>query len=1332
MTPSTSLSILHLLPTLVSLLLFLLSLPTASAASISNFSIPFSTWGPQPINSTRLAHVNATVYNGTLPPVNYSLPTLRLAGTLTVTGTYTTNTALMQLCYPFMIDMINARGGVLYNGSNYLLSLTYTSDDSSPNYLQLIYSQWLNDPTIAVLLTPANDDQFKQLLPLMQGTQRVWMNFIDADPANFVTHYPYVYTVINTKDSVPVAAIDTINQRAILYAQQVQAGAVTAPANSFISPYGLTSICMYTHNDTAQIELCLGIREWINSTNAARAAAGAGQADMARLVVDVFWGIAAATTDQTLYTTTFNQCPDGVDLLVVCGETNVGDFSAVAGALAATQLRPKAAYTSSTLPGFTASNSTMVGQWNGWVTHGGVPLTGSVTLPDATFSSKTAFANAWQAYYGVAPSNQQSVYPAGFEYIKGALAITASLNSTDLRQAFLQLNGTQSFASVVSFDPLTGANVDSKTVAQQVVGASGVQTFVAASGLLYPVNWPWSRIQLGDALLTSQSTTTIVIGAVMAVLGCWVGQIIVEQAVFVRRRGGWYQLWLLLVAVAVSGAGVWCAQFTMTGALTVTIPNNGQTLPISWALYVAILALLPAILICWLGLIVLMQDVENLTVQSKKTASVAQEVRQQRKEAEEEKRKRAALSSSAHLVHLKDSMTWKVGLGAALISVSIWLSRVVLLFDVSLQATWQASSVAWVISAIIALFLIWPAMLMYYHALKWRVMAVFMLAAAVLIDWQVHIALGSFIYASTVLSTPSPLYTVLISSTTISLICGIICAVTCFGFVGLQFSRMKLSRNGLAVLVASLESVINKQRAVQKALQADVAAAREQADELARIIECINILRPIPKEYAFALASQANTSTLISLFDQTQSLAAGTASSSTVSAHPRESSNFGVGPLMKPSTREKVIVEARNPRASPTPNARPSANSIVAIAAKAIALPEADDETGSRREGEEADDAVHPICAVNEPSSPSPVKRHRHSAVETEADSAREKGEEPNETTTATHRTEGQRASITTRSSSPPPAAEPPSIPTLESAYQAEPSSLSLTHVSSNTDRQDHLERCKHFEVDVMQALADHLNYHSAGGHPPSSNTSDSRSSVLRRSSITESAEFSLFVPSINGQKLAIKGSAWPVPSLSQLLQHPVCVELLKDELERLRSVENLIFYLHALRYRKLLQQPKARKAIAHFMFDTFIAEGSEQQINLSTRHRDAIQADLRQGREDGCTAALFLEAEREVCVLMETNMMKGFSGTVKHRLCVWLYHAVDMGKALGGEGRGGGGGEGGRGKSGLWEAMSKTGGRLQQVEMSRTAPLSSTGGERATLHESLHEAVRGVRPSVE
>ena len=1232
----------------VSILIFVISMLffcSSASASSSTFSIPFHTWGPQPINSTRVQFVNSTLYNGSLAPVNYSLPVLRLAGVITQTGAYTTNTALISQVYPFMIDMINMKGGVVYNNQSYLLSLTWATDDSSPNYLQLLYSTWLNDPSIALFLAPTTDYQYQTLLPLIQATNRTFMNLIDSDPNDFTSDYPYTFTSVQSKDKTALLTMSTINAGAQLYARQVHDGEVLPAPGSRISAYGLTSVCMFTHNDTASIQVCTGIRQWINSTNSARAAAGAAVSDMISMMADVFWPLASTSTDQSLYTSTFYQCPDDVDLLITCGETTATDQAAISAALQTTQLRPKAAFSISQLPGFDVTNATMITQWSGWISYGSPTLSHPATLPNPTFFTLASMISCWKTYFSssAALTNQQSLFPSAFEMIKAALYLTVSLSSPDLRSAFLALNGT-TYVRAVAFNPITGVNDASITSPVQIQSDRGLVGISLATPIIYPYPWPWSRIQVGDELELAQSVTSIIVSIVIVVLGCWVGQIIVEQAVFIRRRDGWYKAWLALVAVAIGIAGIWCSQFNMSAAVTVTLPVTGTVLPIDWSLWVAICAAIPAVVLSWLGLIVLMQDVENVKAESKKQRTgVAHLARQARKDAEDAKRKKAALSNSAHLVHLKESTTWRVMVGGLLVCAAMWLSRYILWSVWSVQATWQPSSGAWAISILLSIILICPAMLMYYHAMKWRTPAVFLLAFALLIDWQVHVNMGKFVYASSVLSTPSALYTVPLSSTAVALITGIICAITCFGFVGLQFSRMQLSRNGLSVLVVSLESVINKLRANLEHSENEVLKTRKQADQMAKIIECINILRPISKEYAFALATQVNTSTMATL------------------------------------------LSVSNPR-SDSSASRPNANSILALTKKATTtqgLEEEEDERTSQQKSSAQEEVpggseVPTTLPTVEPSSAS--KRPMLGG-----DSSQELVQ-PKRTSdilvTKLGKKRPWRHAARRLSSQGSSTAIHPIRHGEKLSSSGVETTESITHVDSGTKQMDHTARCRQYELDVLAVLTDLLNYRKDPQHPLAIQVSTTRNSKID-SDVSETAEFSLVVPSLgtvfmNGRNSITRNmktgqeqtslSQWRIPPLRQLLQHPICVEVIKDELERVHSVENLIFYLHSVRYRKLLYSGKVRGVIANHLYQTFIAEGSEQQINISTRQRDKIASVIKKQKDEACTADLFQEAEREVEILMETNVMKTLSGTQKHRLCVWLFHAVDIEKVVGSE----------------------------------------------------------------
>jgi hypothetical protein len=145
-----------------------------------------------------------------------------------------------------MLDSINAKGGVMVNNQSYLLSLTWVDDGSSSQYLQFLYSQWLNDPSISLLLSPPTNDQYHIILPLMQQSNKTFINLADTDPLNFLSHYPYVWTPTQPKDLVPLPTMNQIDARAQLCYQQVEAGQAQPPSGAYVTLYGITSLCMYS------------------------------------------------------------------------------------------------------------------------------------------------------------------------------------------------------------------------------------------------------------------------------------------------------------------------------------------------------------------------------------------------------------------------------------------------------------------------------------------------------------------------------------------------------------------------------------------------------------------------------------------------------------------------------------------------------------------------------------------------------------------------------------------------------------------------------------------------------------------------------------------------------------------------------------------------------------------------------------------------------------------------------------------------------------------------------------------------------------------------------
>ena len=1348
------------------------------------YSVPMNTYGPAFNNPAIIAHLNSTYYASSLPSLNLSWPVVQMAGVITLNGQYNTYATFMQQLYSFMVDMINAKGGVVVDGVPHLVSITWASDDSSSPMLLYLYQLWMNDPQYSIFLTPTQDPQMIVLNSLLLGSNRTFFNFFASDAADFTAHYPYVWTLLTTRDQVPVPSMGLLNQRAQEYHNDVESGAVQLSyEGETTSRWGIQTMCMYTHYDSAQLLSCGGIRAWVNATNLARLTAGATEEELIVVEQDVLWNIASTAVDQDLYYSTINLCPDHVDLLVVCGQTTNADASAVSAALAATQLRPKAAFTTSTLPSYTSTNNTLATQWPGWTSLGSYPANPANLPGPPTYSTLSAFARDWASYFNVSVSGLSTItllYPSGLEIVKAALNATLSLSSDHLREAFLSLEGN-TYIRNVRLNNQTGINDASVSALAQMQLHLGLVVPANVSQIVFPYSWPWTRVQIGDSLLLAQNSTNVIIGWVLVMLGCWVAQIIVEQAVFVRRRGGWYKVWLGLVATSLGGAGIWCSQWAMASAVSLTKPGDSSPLPMSFSLDVAVLAVLPALILTWSGLYMLMRDVEdNSAAATGMHNSAAHIARQINKEQRAEKRKRAALSHKAHLYHLKDSMSRNVLGGSLLVAVAVNVTRVTLWYNWSVQASVASAAAGWVVSVIVAVVLLCPALLMYFHALKWRTLAVFMLSGAVMIDWQVQLYTMTFKYALNVLVTPSSLYTLLLSSTAVQVITGIITAVTCFGFIGLQFSRMQLSRNGLSVLVASLENVINKHKAALQEEQHQSGYLRLQADELVRMLEAINLVRPIPKEYAWALASCSNTSTFRQQADQ---VAVGHASSASAVGSPVQtfdrlsSSITHTTPVSAVTSRTALIITG-----SPTP-ARSTSNSVTAGKANAIIALTQKDKDGTGIDEDNLADAQQGTIAAHHSSVsdtqsdsgtstptaagimiPSPTVSHLNTSpsgstagsmmrdspamsinstnfkvgwMENSTVAKQPEDSEDGNNVVTELRAGGRSSIVSTRSShatvqvapphtvvSPSSSAQsvkrdslPPNQPLVvqETRVDVEPSKTSESanslSVSAQVSQIDHHSRWKQFETDFTNLLHQQAQHATTAALEHPHVADGSRGSV---SSVTGKGRGGQ--PSGEELEFTMGAAIKNKPTLVELLAHPVCVELLKDELERIHSVENLVFYLHAVRYRRL-QTAKTRRMLASLIFDTFIAENAEQQINISTRQRDAIQAQLKRRGDDVATPQLFHEAEREVALLMETNVMKTFAGSAAYRLCTLVMAAIDVDKATGkwaDERRGlasGGGGDGWGDDVRTSMVGSSQGSRKHSMEPSR-APSSMNGKE--------------------
>ena len=793
-------------------------------------------------------------------------------------------------------------------------------------------------------------------------------------------------------------------------------------------------------------------------------------------------------------------------------------------------------------------------------------------------------------------------------------------------------------------------------------------------------------------------------------------QIIVEQSIFVRRKGGWYQLWLFVVALALGGVGIWCAVLMSASALTVSKPNNGGSLSMSFSFEIAMLTWLPAILLTWCGLMVLMADVETNTVTGASRASQAQQTLREQKEA---KKKRAALSNRAHFFHLVQAISWRSLVGGVLVAAAIGITRSVMWYIWVQDASFRSAGWAWAVTTLINVVGVPLAMLMYFHALRWRIAAVFLFAICVMVDYQVQLAGLTFYYEPGAKSLPSSLLSADIDATIVNLIAGIIAAFICFIFIGLQFSRMRLSRNGLSVLVASLESLINKQKD-QLRTEADInSQLRSQLTAALRLVEHINIVSPIPTEYAFAMASSAQLETFQALYAMPLAGVGAMAGRASHATSMMTGGRSGHGSANGVGERGKMLGAARVSNTSKQHVSHASKQMLVEEVAEL-----AEHSAGNHKAGDAAEpEATHKADGTQSasPTTQPFSERHGDAAVRTAGSGSRKvapvqslmnsmSGSLAVDTdSTEAEDTVDDGMMLPSAISNAVAAAISPRRKATEAGEIGSPHGVSFTMRMNNSA----VVSPTHSAISPPNTLnqpAGPASPVSSGGKGPSFNrsaqqyrTNEDELTAAMDAQLAYKEGLALASPKNNhngstslaspkGRKIGGMGGPSPAednsfdlnmpllglkatdsvhplaatPTLQQLLSHPICVEVLKAELLTIHSVENLIFYLHAVRYRHV-QSAKLRKLLAVAIHDHFIRENAPQQININTRQRDAITATVAR-RGDDCPAELFREAEREVLLLMETNVMKALTGTATMRLCSWVLSSMPMGAVISSE----------------------------------------------------------------
>jgi Leucine-rich repeat (LRR) protein len=375
----------------------------------------------------------------------------------------------------------------------------------------------------------------------------------------------------------------------------------------------------------------------------------------------------------------------------------------------------------------------------------------------------------------------------------------------------------------------------------------------------------------GDSLATSVSASTGILSFVFAVLGSWSTMIFIEQAVHDYKSSKQKRVNILAYIRSIVIASL---SFTLVAEwATCYIALNGVSIAagadLSFDPMITMLSIIPVFIILCSGIHLSMLTIKprakklqvgeaasSTSLDSSELGSGDSSSNHQ----QEGKVQRSNTIAEELAIDHQDNrtfgdsgrnfgpFTWG---GFIVLIVSEMICLVMSRAAISIQAS-VAYSVNELIAAVIVFFVLasfaWHC---FYHLLRWRFIAPFIMAGAITAANQLVISSARYTFRSPA-GANHPGYW---DSSLVTLIAALIGAIACFILLGIQFTRMKLSHSALDVIARGLKQEIaklNKQLNDQsgKLLEKDI-----MMKNLAGNFQLINAVRPLnlPVITAFVL-----------------------------------------------------------------------------------------------------------------------------------------------------------------------------------------------------------------------------------------------------------------------------------------------------------------------------------------------------------------------------------------------------------------------------------------------------------------------------------------------
>lgn len=144
-----------------------------------------------------------------------SAETIILGAAVSQSGKYSTNGQHTMNGYNMAVEMINAAGGVMIDGTAHMLEIKYYDDESTPARGAELAERLISQDGVKFLLGPYSSGLTKAIAPV---TEKHGVPMVEANGASrslFTNGYKYLFAVLSTSEQYLASSIDLAAEQAV-------------------------------------------------------------------------------------------------------------------------------------------------------------------------------------------------------------------------------------------------------------------------------------------------------------------------------------------------------------------------------------------------------------------------------------------------------------------------------------------------------------------------------------------------------------------------------------------------------------------------------------------------------------------------------------------------------------------------------------------------------------------------------------------------------------------------------------------------------------------------------------------------------------------------------------------------------------------------------------------------------------------------------------------------------------------------------------------------------------------------------------------------------------